>query len=66
MDTVHCIGCDDNIFNGHNDFGVKECWALKDIILAPRLHVGKTMYLPKCYFIKKDYKEAIDNVKDST
>lgn len=36
MDKIHCIGCDDNFYNGHNPIGVKECWLLKSANLMTR------------------------------
>lgn len=26
----HCIGCEQNFYNGNNHYGVKECWNIED------------------------------------
>lgn len=53
-----CAGCDEDFYNGHNDLGVKECWALKDmkLILLRRVGIDEIPpwtrapeRLPKCY-----------------
>ena len=59
IDAIHCDGCRDDFYNGHNELGVKECWLRKDAKLAERLliHVNqpppylnvKPKMVPTCY-----------------
>lgn len=35
-----CRGCADNFYNGHNPYGVSECWMLKDAQLVTRYAIG--------------------------
>jgi hypothetical protein len=57
-DVKHCDGCHNDFYNGHNDIGVKQCWALKDATLEPRLLINveqappyrqKPTLRPTCY-----------------
>lgn len=61
-----CSGCEDDFYNGHNPYGVKECWGRKtgtmgDFLLIhidqppPYLHV-KPQQLPSCYKLKRHVK----------
>jgi hypothetical protein len=36
----HCIGCEDNFYNGNNSLGVSECWMLDQMKLIKRKKVG--------------------------
>ncbi len=38
-----CQGCRDNFYNGNNDLGVKECWALDSakLIKRKKIHVNQ-------------------------
>lgn len=36
----HCVGCEQNFYNGNNGIGVQECWHLKDAKLVKRLRIG--------------------------
>lgn len=64
MDTKHCAGCEDDFYNGHNPYGVKECWMLKDAKVITRfgISVDSPMgdrknfceeQLPQCYRRKR-------------
>lgn len=35
-----CRGCRDDFYNGHNELGVKRCWALKDAKVVKRWRIG--------------------------
>lgn len=35
----HCVGCSNNFYNGNNNYGIKECWNLKDAELVSRKEV---------------------------
>jgi hypothetical protein len=37
---VHCIGCEDNFYNGNNNLGVDRCWSLDNAKLMKRKKVG--------------------------
>lgn len=62
MDKIHCLGCEDDFYNGKNPLGVKECWGLKtaEMIWRKKVHInqrppwnqGSTMY-PRCYKLKR-------------
>ena len=39
-DTKHCIGCENNFYNGNNPYGIKECWSLKTAKLIMRKQVN--------------------------
>lgn len=28
-DTIHCVGCKDNFYNGNNPYGIEKCWGLR-------------------------------------
>jgi len=45
----YCIGCKDNFYNGNNQYGIKECWLLKN---AKVVWIPKSRYY-KINFIKK-------------
>ena len=58
MDKKHCIGCNDNFYNGNNPYGIQVCWALDRAKLIMRKRVGlndrppwtrKPEKLPDCY-----------------
>ena len=58
MDKKYCIGCTENFYNGHNPYGIQECWHLKDAkrIRRKRVHINerppwkrKAEWLPHCY-----------------
>ena len=36
----HCLGCDNNFYNGNNPYGVKECWSLANAELIMRKEVS--------------------------
>ena len=36
----YCVGCYENIYNGNNTVGVKECWNLKSAKLVMKKKVG--------------------------
>lgn len=36
MDKKYCGGCVDDFHNGHNPYGVKECWSLKTAKLVTK------------------------------
>jgi len=40
MDKNHCIGCENNFYNGNNPYGIQECWSLKSATLVTRVRVG--------------------------
>ena len=40
MNKIHCVGCNDNFYNGHNPHGIKECWLLKNAKLIQRKQVS--------------------------
>jgi len=35
----YCSGCKDNFYNGHNPYGIEECWALKDAEIVKKKFV---------------------------
>lgn len=35
----HCVGCEDNFYNGNNPYGVTECWKLASMKLILRKRV---------------------------
>lgn len=39
MDKLHCRGCVDDFYNGHNPLGVKECWSLKTAKMVTRFRL---------------------------
>lgn len=62
MDKQHCLGCEDDFYNGKNPYGVQECWLLKTANLVPRIliHVDQPppyniapQELPSCYRKKR-------------
>ena len=36
---VHCIGCENDFYNGNNPMGIKECWHLKKAKIVWRKEV---------------------------
>ncbi len=57
-DKKHCIGCNDNFYNGNNQYGISECWNFKKAKLIKRKKVGindvppwtwKPQKFPSCY-----------------
>lgn len=36
----HCIGCEQNFYNGNNSIGVLGCWSLESAKLVKRVRVG--------------------------
>lgn len=40
MDKKHCVGCDNNFYNGNNPLGIKECTHFKDAKLIFRYRIG--------------------------
>jgi hypothetical protein len=73
IDIKHCDGCVDDFYNGHNPFGVKECWHRETAAFGkfrlihvdqapPYLHV-KLQTIPSCYKLRRYVKvkpEALD------
>lgn len=58
MTKSACSGCEDNFYNGHNPYGVKECWCFKsaEIIQRKKIPIDqrppwnhKPQKLPSCY-----------------
>ena len=58
MSKANCVGCRDNLYNGNNDVGVKECWNFKDAKIEKRKRVPldqrppwtqEAELLPSCY-----------------
>jgi hypothetical protein len=39
----HCVGCDEDFYNGKNPYGIKECWLLKDakMVLKKEVHIDQ-------------------------
>lgn len=61
-DKKHCSGCEQNFYNGNNQYGVKECWCFKNakIIMRKKVHVDqqppwkqKFEKFPDCYRQKR-------------
>lgn len=57
-DSKHCVGCEDNFYNGRNDYGIQKCWNLKSARLITRKMVPSDQpppwhqpmqKLPSCY-----------------
>lgn len=40
MDSKHCVGCEDDFYNGKNELGVQKCWSLKSAKLMTRYRIG--------------------------
>jgi hypothetical protein len=73
LDVKHCAGCSEDFYNGHNPYGVKECWRRKTATLGeyrlihidqapPYLNI-KSQILPNCYIMTRHAKvkpEALD------
>ena len=58
MDRKHCIGCEDNFYNGNNSYEIKECWSLETAKLIKRKRVSinqmppwnqEAQTTPSCY-----------------
>lgn len=58
MDKKHCLGCEEDFYNGKNPYGITECWLLRDGVLGMRRRVrmderppweAKPEKLPYCY-----------------
>lgn len=56
-----CNGCEDDFYNGHNDFGIKECWHFKSATLVMKKkvalderppHKQSPIRLPSCFHQK--------------
>ena len=54
MDRKYCMGCRNDFYNGKNEFGIKECWSLKEARLVSRIAVGH--WEPPPYLHKKKVK----------
>lgn len=52
MDAKHCIGCEDNFYNGNNPYGVKECWGLETAKLMTRYRICVNSPTVKSSFVK--------------
>lgn len=35
-----CSGCRNDFYNGHNPYGVKQCWSFPSAVLEKRIKVG--------------------------
>lgn len=54
-----CVGCNDNFYNGNNQYGIKQCWLLESAVLDKRKEVGindvppwdwqPVVTVPECY-----------------
>jgi len=42
----YCVGCRNNFYNGNNQYGIKECWLLKD---------AKVVWMSKSGYYKMDF-----------
>jgi len=40
MNNLHCVGCQEDFYNGKNDLGIEECWQLKDAKLVKKYKIG--------------------------
>lgn len=58
----HCNGCENNFYNGNNQYNVKECWSFKNAKLKKRkrVHISqvppwnqKPTLMPSCYHVKQ-------------
>jgi hypothetical protein len=58
MNAKHCVGCEDNFYNGNNPYDIKKCWGLETATLIGRKRVGMNdtppwngpvENLPSCY-----------------
>lgn len=62
-DLQHCSGCTEDFYNGHNPYGVKECWNRKRAEMVQRvfIHVDqappyrniKPRSVPSCYRLER-------------
>lgn len=67
-----CSGCEDDFYNGHNPYGVKECWGRKTgkvsgfvmihIDQPPPYRNVTTEQLPDCYKRKRFVKVKPDRI----
>lgn len=62
MNKKHCEGCEDNFYNGNNQYDIKECWCLKKakLVMKKKVHINQTppwkqkpIKVPDCYKVKK-------------
>ena len=58
MDKKHCLGCEQDFYNGKNQYNVKECWSFKvaKVIFRKEVPVWqeppwnqKAIRKPNCY-----------------
>ena len=36
----YCVGCRENFYNGNNEYGIMECWCLKDAKVVWKKFIG--------------------------
>ena len=57
-----CNGCEENFYNGHNPYGIKECWNLKSakVVKKKKVHIDqvppweqKPIKVLSCYHQKR-------------
>ena len=62
IDRKHCNGCRDNFYNGNNEYGVKECWNLKNskLVMRKQVHINqvppwrqRARKFPDCYRVSQ-------------
>lgn len=41
-----CSGCHQNFYNGHNNFGIKECWSFRSAKVVKKKFVHKNHVPP--------------------
>lgn len=41
-----CVGCEDNFYNGNNQYGVKECWSFESAEIVEKLEVASSQCPP--------------------
>lgn len=74
LDRKHCVGCEDDFYNGNNPYGIQECWGrtgakfdnyrLVHVDLPPPYLGLEIQKLPTCYKKKRHVKvkpEALDS-----
>ncbi len=37
LDAKHCVGCENDFYNGHNPYGVLACWHRSNATLRPSI-----------------------------
>ncbi len=42
----YCSGCDNDFYNGHNPYGIQECWSLEEAEIVKRKFVHVDMRPP--------------------